>query len=116
MAQRQQVVQTLEPGKAVLHMEFTPRGEAVWISSRDANRVSVIDTSSFATLAALGLWNILKHPSVLAAINPWYAVHFFAANHLLAFLALVLLGLIGCTPFLLINCPTLLFPFAAPRW
>ena len=35
---------TLEPGKAVLHMEFTPRGEAVWISSRDANRVSVFDT------------------------------------------------------------------------
>ena len=36
---------TLEPGKAVLHMEFTPRGEAVWISSRDDNRVSVIDTA-----------------------------------------------------------------------
>lgn len=47
------VVRTLEPGAAVLHMEFTPRGEAVWISSRDANRVSVIDTASFATLAAL---------------------------------------------------------------
>ncbi len=48
-----QVVRTLEPGKAVLHMEFTPRGEAVWISSRDANRVSVSDTASFATLAQL---------------------------------------------------------------
>jgi protein NirF len=47
------VVRTLEPGKAVLHMEFTPRGEAVWISSRDANRVSVIDTRHFATLAVL---------------------------------------------------------------
>jgi protein NirF len=47
------VVRTLEPGKAVLHMEFTPRGEAVWISSRDANRVSVIDTGSFETLAQL---------------------------------------------------------------
>jgi len=50
-----QVVRTLEPGKAVLHMEFTPRGEAVWISSRDANRVSVFDTRSFATLATLPL-------------------------------------------------------------
>jgi protein NirF len=50
-----QIVRTLEPGKAVLHMEFTPRGEAVWISSRDANRVSVIDTQSFATLAALDI-------------------------------------------------------------
>jgi protein NirF len=48
-----QVVKTLEPGKAVLHMEFTPRGEAVWISSRDANRVTVFDTTSFATLATL---------------------------------------------------------------
>jgi protein NirF len=49
------VVRTLEPGAAVLHMEFTPRGEAVWISSRDANRVSVIDTESFATLQTLPL-------------------------------------------------------------
>jgi protein NirF len=49
----QQVLRTLEPGKAVLHMEFTPRGEAVWISARDSNRVSVVDTQSLATLAAL---------------------------------------------------------------
>lgn len=49
----QTVIKTLEPGAAVLHMEFTPRGEAVWISSRDANRVSVVDTRSFATLAQL---------------------------------------------------------------
>jgi protein NirF len=47
------IVRTLSPGKAVLHMEFTPRGEAVWISSRDANRVSVIDTRRFETLATL---------------------------------------------------------------
>ncbi|HJV69022.1 cytochrome D1 domain-containing protein [Ideonella sp.] len=51
----QRIVQTLTPGKAVLHMEFTPRGEAVWISSRDDNRVSVIDTQSFATLATLAI-------------------------------------------------------------
>jgi protein NirF len=49
------VVRTLEPGAAVLHMEFTPRGEAAWISSRDAHRVSVIDTRSFQTLAQLPL-------------------------------------------------------------
>jgi protein NirF len=48
-----EVVATLEPGAAVLHMEFTPRGEAVWISSRDANRVSVLDTATHATLATL---------------------------------------------------------------
>jgi protein NirF len=51
--QSQQIVQTLEPGKAVLHMEFTPRGEAVWISSRDDNRVSVIDTQTLLTRARL---------------------------------------------------------------
>jgi protein NirF len=53
--QSRQVVRTLQPGKAVLHMEFTPRGDAVWISSRDANHVSVIDTRSFETLATLPL-------------------------------------------------------------
>lgn len=51
--QSRQVVSTLTPGAVVLHMEFTPRGDAVWISSRDANRVSVIDTASFATLRTL---------------------------------------------------------------
>jgi protein NirF len=49
----QRVVRTLEPGKAVLHMEFTPRGEAVWISARDANRVAVYDTERFERLASL---------------------------------------------------------------
>lgn len=53
--QTRRIVKTLEPGAAVLHLEFTPRGEAVWISSRDANRVSVIDTASFATLATLAI-------------------------------------------------------------
>jgi protein NirF len=41
-----QVVRTLEPGRAVLHMEFTPRGEAVWISARDDDRVIIYDTAS----------------------------------------------------------------------
>ncbi len=44
------VVQTLQPGKAVLHMEFTPRGEAVWVSARDDNRVVIYDTKTFQTL------------------------------------------------------------------
>ena len=51
----QRVVATLEPGAAVLHLEFTPRGEAVWISSRDAHRVSVVDTRSLRTVAALDI-------------------------------------------------------------
>jgi protein NirF len=47
------VVKTLTPGRAVLHMEFTPRGEAVWISARDDDRVVVYDTASFEQKAVL---------------------------------------------------------------
>jgi len=39
-----EVVATLSPGKAVLHMEFAPRGAEVWISSRDDNKVLIYDT------------------------------------------------------------------------
>jgi protein NirF len=34
-------------------MEFTPRGEQVWISVRDEDRVDVYDTRSFARLATI---------------------------------------------------------------
>jgi len=47
------IVKTIKPGKAVLHMEFTPRGEHVWISVRDEDRVDVYDTASFSRLATL---------------------------------------------------------------
>lgn len=47
------LVKTLTPGKAVMHMEFTPRGEQVWISARDANQVGVYDTRSFERVAVL---------------------------------------------------------------
>ena len=47
------VVKDLRPGRAVLHLEFTPRGEQAWISSRDDNAVAVYDTASYAELARL---------------------------------------------------------------
>ncbi len=47
------VIHTLRPGPAVLHMEFTPRGHEVWVSVRDADRVDVYDTQTFAKLAEL---------------------------------------------------------------
>ena len=47
------VIHSFSPGKAVLHLEFTPRGEEVWISSRDSDRVSVVDTATFATRTEL---------------------------------------------------------------
>lgn len=48
-----QIIKTLKPGKAVLHMEFTPRGEQVWISARDEGMVSVFDTESFNRITSL---------------------------------------------------------------
>jgi protein NirF len=47
------VVKELHPGRAVLHLEFTPRGEQAWISSRDDDVVTVYDTASFAETARL---------------------------------------------------------------
>ena len=41
-----EVVATLTPGKAILHMEFAPRGAEVWISARDDNRVMIYDTKT----------------------------------------------------------------------
>jgi len=48
-----QVVRTLEPGRAVLHMEFTPRGEAIWVSARDDHRVVIYDTGSLERIASM---------------------------------------------------------------
>ena len=48
-----QVVHSFKPGKAVMHMEFAPRGEHVWISVRDENRVDVYDTADFSRLASI---------------------------------------------------------------
>lgn len=47
------VVKTLRPGRAVLHMEFTARGEQVWISVRDDDAVIVYDPATFAELARI---------------------------------------------------------------
>ena len=47
------VIRQIRPGKGVLHMEFEPRGEEVWLSVRDENRVEVYDTASFERKAAL---------------------------------------------------------------
>jgi protein NirF len=47
------VVRSFTLGRGVMHLEFTPRGEQVWISVRDLNRVEVFDTRSLARLATL---------------------------------------------------------------
>ncbi|MHA1600714.1 MAG: cytochrome D1 domain-containing protein, partial [Alphaproteobacteria bacterium] len=48
-----EIVHALQPGKAVMHLEFTPRGEQVWISVRDADRVDIYDTASFERIGSL---------------------------------------------------------------
>ncbi|AKU13498.1 heme biosynthesis protein [Azoarcus sp. CIB] len=47
------LVDTFQPGRAILHMEFTPKGEAVWISARDDNKVAIYDTRTRQRLAEL---------------------------------------------------------------
>lgn len=51
----------------------------------------------FAVLALLGILNIVKDPSVLAAINPAYALGFFVENRIAGFFALgaVVLAITG---------------------
>ncbi len=48
-----EVLKTLRPGPAVLHMEFTPRGHEIWISVRDAGRIDIYDARSFEKLAEI---------------------------------------------------------------
>ena len=48
-----EIIKQLRPGKGVLHMEFEPRGEEVWLSVRDENRVEIYDTASFERKASI---------------------------------------------------------------
>lgn len=48
-----EVIHSLKPGPAVLHMEFTPRGHEVWVSVRDAGRIDIYDTRSFEKLGEI---------------------------------------------------------------
>ena len=47
------VIKKLEPGPGVMHMEFTPRGEQIWVSVRDRDQVKVYDTRTFKLLKTL---------------------------------------------------------------
>ena len=52
-AETMKLVKTLTPGKGVLHMEFTPRGEEVWLSVRDLDVVKVYDTKTAEVIKEL---------------------------------------------------------------
>jgi len=47
------LIKNLTPGKAILHMEFTPRGEQVWVAVRDDNQVVVYDTDTLQEITRL---------------------------------------------------------------
>lgn len=48
-----EVRQTLEPGRGILHMEFTPRGREVWMSARDDDRVVIYDSRTYEKLGEI---------------------------------------------------------------
>jgi protein NirF len=49
--ERRQVVKTLRPGPGATHPQFTPKGDAAYISLMDGGRVVVYDTSSLEVIA-----------------------------------------------------------------
>ena len=51
----------------------------------------------FATLAVMGVVNIVEAPQILAALNPWHALRFMLENRFIAFLSLgaVVLAITG---------------------
>ncbi len=40
------IIKQFQPGKGILHMEFTPRSEHVWVSVRDNDEIIVYDTQT----------------------------------------------------------------------
>jgi len=47
------IMKTLKPGKGVMHMEFTPRGEQIWVSVRDEDRIEIYDSETLEKIAEL---------------------------------------------------------------
>jgi len=70
----------------------------------------------FVTLAVLGVIHIVQMPSILMALNPWYAVQFFITDQWLAFLALgsVVLAVTSSEALYSINEGDLQLPFSNP--
>lgn len=52
-AETRQVIKTLTPGPGVMHMEFTGRGEQVWLSVRDSNQIQIWDPYRLERIATL---------------------------------------------------------------
>src|SRR5690606_40002654 len=48
-----EIIRTLDPGKSVLHLEVTPRGEEGWVSSRDSDRLPIHNNRTLEEVATL---------------------------------------------------------------
>jgi len=48
-----EVIKTLTPGNKIFHLQFTPKGEAVYLSSNGDNKVLVYDTKTFEKIAEI---------------------------------------------------------------
>lgn len=63
-----------------------------WIQKRGTATVGMlfgpVMVFWFGTIALFGIAEILAHPGVLQAVNPWYAAHFFALHPWESFIAL----------------------------
>ncbi|MGN6313341.1 MAG: potassium transporter Kup [Rhodanobacteraceae bacterium] len=63
-----------------------------WVQKHGTERVGSIFgpvmSLWFVAIGAIGAWNIFKHPLVLRALDPWYAVQFFIHHGWGGFLAL----------------------------
>ncbi|WP_395755605.1 KUP/HAK/KT family potassium transporter [Edwardsiella ictaluri] len=57
-------------------------------TARISKLFAPILTLWFLSIAALGIWGIRLHPSVLLAINPYYAIHFMLTHGTLSFVVL----------------------------
>lgn len=47
------IIKQFQPGKGILHMEFTPRSEHVWVSVRDNDEIIVYDTQTLKEVKRL---------------------------------------------------------------
>jgi len=47
------IVKQFQPGKGILHMEFTPRSEQVWVSVRDNDEIIIYDTQTLKEVKRL---------------------------------------------------------------
>lgn len=47
------IIKQFQPGKGILHMEFTPRSEHVWVSVRDNDEIIIYDTQTLEEIKRL---------------------------------------------------------------